>query len=607
MTPDDFGDPWLYAAEILMNVTPEPTAPTRRRPWIRRDTSGINSAVEDPFYGFNEGSAHVRVGGDNQPSQIGNARVPGAHTAFVHRSHSGRYCLVNSKVGYQNPRRFLFGDRKVEATLVGHRLPSAEDHVARLAEVQLSVRGLPIVMHERLETDDEGPDEPSDGAFALATVFPGSSLTRPPGSPAMRYALHLRILTLRERRGILLFKDHLERAADFDDVLIVDIGTSESGPGIRAAWSSTIPGAIRDLGLSGEPLRPRTPTVVCGSPEYPSPERLADSRRERARPSGRFPMELNPKVLPLSPHPPPFPSTRNSEVDTMHQSVRDQWIAFNDPLEGRVNFMYLDQKGWVSTGIGNKIDQTAAANSSPSAAERSASLALAGELRWLDGNGSPVTADLVASEWDKVKGRLDLAPRGHGSFAPPFTSLHVADDEIDRHVFAKLDQMESFLTGRPEFGAFGSWPANAQLAALSMCWALGPAFKFPKLQGHVRERNWTSAADECHFTPDEGTIKVRNKLDRAHFLLARTVEDRGLPADRLALDLSDVFGVQGALLALRFEPGRQDGADGPLTQGAVRKFQGENGLEQNGSFNDAATLAALGTRLSEAGFTVLGA
>lgn len=290
----------------------------------------------------------------------------------------------------------------------------------------------------------------------------------------------------------------------------------------------------------------------------------------------------------------------------MHQSVRDQWIAFNDPLEGRVNFMYLDQKGWVSTGIGNKIDETAAANSSPSPAERSASLALAGELRWLDGSGSQVTADLVASEWDNVKGHLDLAPRGHGAFKPPFTSLHVDDDEINRHVFAKLDQMESFLTGRPEFADFASWPANAQLAALSMCWALGPAFRFPKLQGHVSVGNWTGAAEECHFTPDEGTIRIRNKLDRAHFLLAQNVADGGLPVDRVALDLSDVFGVQGALLALRYAPGSQDGGDGPLTQGAVRKFQGDHGLDQNGSFSDAATLGALAARLSEAGFTVLG-
>jgi hypothetical protein len=30
-------------------------------------TSGINKAVADPFYGFNEGSTHVRVGGDGEP------------------------------------------------------------------------------------------------------------------------------------------------------------------------------------------------------------------------------------------------------------------------------------------------------------------------------------------------------------------------------------------------------------------------------------------------------------------------------------------------------------------------------------------------------------
>src|SRR3954470_9992301 len=30
-------------------------------------TSGINEAVDDPFYGFNEGATHVRVGGDGEP------------------------------------------------------------------------------------------------------------------------------------------------------------------------------------------------------------------------------------------------------------------------------------------------------------------------------------------------------------------------------------------------------------------------------------------------------------------------------------------------------------------------------------------------------------
>ena len=30
-------------------------------------TSGIDSQVDDPFYGFNLGATHVRVGGDGDP------------------------------------------------------------------------------------------------------------------------------------------------------------------------------------------------------------------------------------------------------------------------------------------------------------------------------------------------------------------------------------------------------------------------------------------------------------------------------------------------------------------------------------------------------------
>jgi hypothetical protein len=55
--------------------------------------------------------------------QIENAYVPGAKFAYVHRSHSGRYGIVNSEEGYQNLRRFLLGDLEVTADLVGLELP----------------------------------------------------------------------------------------------------------------------------------------------------------------------------------------------------------------------------------------------------------------------------------------------------------------------------------------------------------------------------------------------------------------------------------------------------------------------------------------------------
>ena len=64
---------------------------------------------------------------ENALVQIENALVSGPGTdtarrstadhAFVHRSHSGRYGLVNSEEGYQNLRRFLFGDFRIDVRL----------------------------------------------------------------------------------------------------------------------------------------------------------------------------------------------------------------------------------------------------------------------------------------------------------------------------------------------------------------------------------------------------------------------------------------------------------------------------------------------------------
>jgi hypothetical protein len=55
--------------------------------------------------------------------QIENATVRGAPRAFVFRSHSGDYGIVNSEEGYQNLSRFLFGDLRVDAVLEVEELP----------------------------------------------------------------------------------------------------------------------------------------------------------------------------------------------------------------------------------------------------------------------------------------------------------------------------------------------------------------------------------------------------------------------------------------------------------------------------------------------------
>ncbi|TVQ37211.1 MAG: hypothetical protein EA370_07110 [Wenzhouxiangella sp.] len=55
--------------------------------------------------------------------RIDNAAVSGAPRAFVHRSHSGPFGIVNSEEGYQNLVRFLFGDVRVDAHLALEHLP----------------------------------------------------------------------------------------------------------------------------------------------------------------------------------------------------------------------------------------------------------------------------------------------------------------------------------------------------------------------------------------------------------------------------------------------------------------------------------------------------
>lgn len=54
---------------------------------------------------------------------IDNASVQGAPRAFVYRSHSGHYGVVNSEEGYQNLVRFLFGDLRVDGVMEVEALP----------------------------------------------------------------------------------------------------------------------------------------------------------------------------------------------------------------------------------------------------------------------------------------------------------------------------------------------------------------------------------------------------------------------------------------------------------------------------------------------------
>jgi hypothetical protein len=232
--------------------------------------------------------------------QIDNAYVPGAHRAFVHRSHSGRYGMVNSEEGYQNLRRFLFGDLKVTVELHGLTRPDPNDDIVWQLETQLAIRGLPILMHEQTTAhqcpiqiewpatgDDDSRPVPLLTTFLSSRQAAANRVARgeAPGRLRLRHALRLRLISVRERGGVFGFGDHLEQTADFDDSLVVDIEPAGQTryPRAWATWNSAIPGAIRTWEPEGDPIPDADPTpgVWRGSVRVPEIARpiLGDDAR----------------------------------------------------------------------------------------------------------------------------------------------------------------------------------------------------------------------------------------------------------------------------------------------------------------------------------------
>ncbi|GAB7035344.1 alpha/beta fold hydrolase [Streptomyces sp. NPDC021749] len=238
---------------------------------------------------------------------IDNAYVHQAHRAYVHRSHSGRYGLVNSEEGYQNLRRFLFGKYQVRVDLCGlalRRRPGEAETVWQ-AEARLSVRGLPVVLHEQsaahycpIQLNQEAAQHTdADGQAApvpLATAFlldPERARARSENQSAnrSRYTLALRVFHLVERSGRFFWEDHLEQVADWEDTLIVDVGHLDQAPDaelhVWAAWNADVAGEVDRV----DPIRPNPcPLTADGGDLHtdiplPEPARLLLGAESRLR------------------------------------------------------------------------------------------------------------------------------------------------------------------------------------------------------------------------------------------------------------------------------------------------------------------------------------
>jgi len=210
----------------------------------------------------------------------------------------------------------------------------------------------------------------------------------------------------------------------------------------------------------------------------------------------------------------------------MYNSVRSAFIQFS-LLEGRVNYMYLDIKGLVTTAEGILIDPVGCALRMP----------------WQHKDGSSVTSNDIIMEWRKMKLHRELAQQGHRA-ARGLASLFLTESSMDRLILDKFDSFAKIL--KNYFPKLDEFPADAQLGLMSMAWAMGPAFapKFPVFTKHCNLLDFEEAAYECYInTKGNPGIIPRNHANFKLFQAAAHVLEENLnPESLYGIELPKVDG-----------------------------------------------------------------
>lgn len=174
--------------------------------------------------------------------------------------------------------------------------------------------------------------------------------------------------------------------------------------------------------------------------------------------------------------------------------------------EGDKDFMYVDTKGHVTTGVGFMLASEDAAVAFP----------------FLVSDNNPATEDQKRAEWRLIASKYDKNVKHTADWYEDFTDLYLADEWIDTKLKIVVGSDFSALTRN--FTGFGSFPSAARIAIHDMYYNLGGKKlkeKFPSLMTAIAQRNWTNAAAESHRI---GIEEKRNNYVRDLFLRAANPE-----------------------------------------------------------------------------------
>lgn len=171
----------------------------------------------------------------------------------------------------------------------------------------------------------------------------------------------------------------------------------------------------------------------------------------------------------------------------MHATARAAFLPFTERFEALTDWLYADVKGYVTIGRGDLMDP----------------IALTTSVTFVRPDGSTAHWSDVVAAWQKVKlapssssaeaQRKAFRQRGGGAFRD-LTSIRATRESLDVLFNAKVARFEGILS--KAFPEWDSWPARAQLATMSMAWALGPYFSggWPLFSAACRAQDWAACA-----------------------------------------------------------------------------------------------------------------
>jgi peptidoglycan hydrolase-like protein with peptidoglycan-binding domain len=205
----------------------------------------------------------------------------------------------------------------------------------------------------------------------------------------------------------------------------------------------------------------------------------------------------------------PQPITQGKGVAPGFQATRasvvKSFVDWTTPLEGFLPFMYIDALGYVTTGMGNLIDPISTAMNLP----------------WKNADGSRSSPAEIQTAWNAVdalrsdtKGQKQTsgpATQGGGSQGG-YTSIRISKADVQNLVAQKLKENEGYILAH--MPGYANAPADAQLAAHSMSWAMGPGFTGSWTQFHdaFNSGDYATAADQSHM---QGVgIDMRNMANK---------------------------------------------------------------------------------------------